>query len=398
MHTTGPRAHVVHEVAEEGLGGEVRVVLLRVRLLHRHHLEAAEEEALGLEVLDDRRDETALDAVGHDHDVGLLHYYEGGDIFSLPSVPTSGARRPPSDDRGAPPPIAAEPFEESGRRNETAATDRTSVHELNGTDARRSKVEDRGLPDRRISPPDVTSRAQHDASNARARAPLPPHGRDGEPIHSPRSASPRPCWASSTFTAGSGASSGKRSRTAAPQASANTTATVALVRRVLTSDAHTHKEGAPTPPRSTRGRSSISMRSYAIARKATLTKPKDLPVPEDKFEAKRAQRVRGARGESRLQRQARAQRPPRPRTSSTPSGAREGRGAHGQVRRRVLLRPRRGHLRLQRFLHERAEIARRERPLLLRRGDRDDPPGVDFRRQGLGPHRPGDRAPGPSAG
>jgi hypothetical protein len=75
----GAGAHVVHEVAEEGLGGEVRVVLLRVRLLHRHHLEAAEEEALGLEALDDGADETALDAVGLDHDVGLLHYYEGGE-------------------------------------------------------------------------------------------------------------------------------------------------------------------------------------------------------------------------------------------------------------------------------------------------------------------------------
>jgi hypothetical protein len=75
----GAGTHVVHEVAEEGLGGEVRVVLLRVRLLHRHHLEAAEEEALGLEALDDGADETALDAVGLDHDVGLLHYYEGGE-------------------------------------------------------------------------------------------------------------------------------------------------------------------------------------------------------------------------------------------------------------------------------------------------------------------------------
>ena len=69
----GAGAHVVDEVAEEGLGGEVGVVLLGVRLLHRHHLHAAEEETLGLEALDDLADETALDAVGLDHDVGLLH-------------------------------------------------------------------------------------------------------------------------------------------------------------------------------------------------------------------------------------------------------------------------------------------------------------------------------------
>ena len=70
----GAGAHVVDEVAEEGLGGEVGVVLLGVRLLHRHHLHAAEEETLGLEALDDLADETALDAVGLDHDVGLLHF------------------------------------------------------------------------------------------------------------------------------------------------------------------------------------------------------------------------------------------------------------------------------------------------------------------------------------
>ena len=70
----GAGAHVVDEVAEEGLGGEVGVVLFGVRLLHRHHLHAAEEETLGLEALDDLADETALDAVGLDHDVSLLHF------------------------------------------------------------------------------------------------------------------------------------------------------------------------------------------------------------------------------------------------------------------------------------------------------------------------------------
>ena len=51
----------------------VPTISLSVRLLHRHHLHAAEEETLGLEALDDLADETALDAVGLDHDVGLLH-------------------------------------------------------------------------------------------------------------------------------------------------------------------------------------------------------------------------------------------------------------------------------------------------------------------------------------
>ena len=68
----GAGAHVVDEVAEEGLGGEIGVVLLGVRLLGLHHLHAAEEETLLLEALDDGADEAALDAVGLDHDVGLL--------------------------------------------------------------------------------------------------------------------------------------------------------------------------------------------------------------------------------------------------------------------------------------------------------------------------------------
>ena len=68
----GAGAHVVDEVAEEGLGGEIGVVLLGVGLLGLHHLHAAEEETLLLEALDDGADEAALDAVGLDHDVSLL--------------------------------------------------------------------------------------------------------------------------------------------------------------------------------------------------------------------------------------------------------------------------------------------------------------------------------------
>jgi len=74
----GAGAHVVDEVAEEGLGGEIGVVLLGVGLLGLHHLHAAEEETLLLEALDDGADEAALDAVGLDHDVGALGGHDCG--------------------------------------------------------------------------------------------------------------------------------------------------------------------------------------------------------------------------------------------------------------------------------------------------------------------------------
>ena len=69
----GSGAHVVDKVAEEGLAGQIGVVLLGVRLLDRHHLHGAEVESLLLEAGDDLTDEAALDAVGLDHDVSLLH-------------------------------------------------------------------------------------------------------------------------------------------------------------------------------------------------------------------------------------------------------------------------------------------------------------------------------------
>jgi len=59
-------AHVGHETAEEGLGAQIRVVLLGVFLAHVHHLHRAKGEALASEAGDDFRDESALDAVRPD--------------------------------------------------------------------------------------------------------------------------------------------------------------------------------------------------------------------------------------------------------------------------------------------------------------------------------------------
>mmetsp|Transcript_16994 Transcript_16994/g.28731 ORF Transcript_16994/g.28731 Transcript_16994/m.28731 type:complete len:219 (-) Transcript_16994:37-693(-) len=66
------RADVANEGGEEGLAGKVGVVLLREAPLHAAHLEGAQHEALLLEALDDVSHETALDAVGLDHNVSLL--------------------------------------------------------------------------------------------------------------------------------------------------------------------------------------------------------------------------------------------------------------------------------------------------------------------------------------
>lgn len=48
-------------------------MLLRVLLAHVLHLEAAQRKALLLEALHDLGHQAALDAVGLDHDVRLLH-------------------------------------------------------------------------------------------------------------------------------------------------------------------------------------------------------------------------------------------------------------------------------------------------------------------------------------
>ena len=98
------------------------------------------------------------------------------------------------------------------------------------------------------------------------------------------------CWAfSKVFTAGSGASSGKKLKNSAfvfVKPAANTTATVALVRRVLTSNKVAIAREGAIDAAEIDAKSLIDQHYYAIASKATLTKPKDLPVPEDKFEAK----------------------------------------------------------------------------------------------------------------
>lgn len=55
------------------LGGEVRVVSLRVLLSNVQQLQSAQVEALLLETLDDLCNEATLDAIRLDHDVSLLH-------------------------------------------------------------------------------------------------------------------------------------------------------------------------------------------------------------------------------------------------------------------------------------------------------------------------------------
>ena len=51
---------------------------LGVRFFDLHHLHASQEETFGFEAADDLADESALDAVGLDHDVGLFGGHCGG--------------------------------------------------------------------------------------------------------------------------------------------------------------------------------------------------------------------------------------------------------------------------------------------------------------------------------
>merc|ERR1719409_845133 len=62
--------HVVDEAGEEALRGEVLVVLLHVLPAGTRELHGNQLVALLLEALDDFAGESALDAVGLDHDVG----------------------------------------------------------------------------------------------------------------------------------------------------------------------------------------------------------------------------------------------------------------------------------------------------------------------------------------
>ena len=66
----GSGDHVFNEAFEEALAGEIRVMLLHVLLAGRADLHGDELESLLLEAGDDLADESALDAIGLDHDVG----------------------------------------------------------------------------------------------------------------------------------------------------------------------------------------------------------------------------------------------------------------------------------------------------------------------------------------
>ena len=66
----GARGHVLDQAGEERLALEVGVVLLQVVFAGVHELHGHELEAAVLEALDDLADESALDTVGLNHDVG----------------------------------------------------------------------------------------------------------------------------------------------------------------------------------------------------------------------------------------------------------------------------------------------------------------------------------------
>jgi hypothetical protein len=68
----GAGGHVLDEAGEELLCLEVVVVSLHVGLAGGGKLHGHELETFSLEALDDLADQTTLDAVGLDHDVGAL--------------------------------------------------------------------------------------------------------------------------------------------------------------------------------------------------------------------------------------------------------------------------------------------------------------------------------------
>ncbi len=77
--------HVGHQGGEEGAGGEVAVVALELLAGGPHHLHGDELVALLLEAGHDLANQTALHAVGLDHDVGnlrllVLRLWEGGGV------------------------------------------------------------------------------------------------------------------------------------------------------------------------------------------------------------------------------------------------------------------------------------------------------------------------------
>jgi len=74
----GPREHVLDEAGEEGLAGEVLVVLLEVLLRRSDHLEGDDLETPLFKTRDDGSNKVTLDAIGLDHDIGALVVRHGG--------------------------------------------------------------------------------------------------------------------------------------------------------------------------------------------------------------------------------------------------------------------------------------------------------------------------------
>jgi len=68
----GAREHVLDEGGEEGSGTEILVVFLKEFSGGVDQLESSEEESSLLEPADDLANESSLDTVGLDHDVGSL--------------------------------------------------------------------------------------------------------------------------------------------------------------------------------------------------------------------------------------------------------------------------------------------------------------------------------------
>jgi len=68
----GSASHILDESREEGLGGEILVVLLKMLLARSHQLDGGELVAALLESRDDRANESTLDAIRLDSNEGLL--------------------------------------------------------------------------------------------------------------------------------------------------------------------------------------------------------------------------------------------------------------------------------------------------------------------------------------
>jgi len=69
----GSTAHVVNEASEEALGGQIGIVLLKQLARRCHELERLQLEALLLESTNNLPDQSSLNAIRLDHNVGALH-------------------------------------------------------------------------------------------------------------------------------------------------------------------------------------------------------------------------------------------------------------------------------------------------------------------------------------